>query len=213
MIKADINPLDSEQIAAFMNAIKGHPFETFYTADLFLGLRQGELLGLQWCNVDLEAGTIRVAKQLQLLEGVYTLRSVKNDKVRTITPAQFIIDMLKEHYRKQCKNRLQAGSAWNNGDFVFCNELGEHYSRSTTYHNFKAIIASIGLPETRFHDLRHSYAVASLLAGDSPKIVQENMGHATASFTLDVYGHVTEEMKKESAARMDAFIKKVKNNA
>ena len=128
---------------------------TTLISDLFLGLRQGELLGLQWSDVDLGAGVIRVSKQLQLLEGEYTFRIVKNDKAWTITPAQFIIDMLKEHYRKQCEARLKAGSAWNNGDFVFCNEVGEHLSRSTTYHNFKAIIAGIGLPETRFHDLRH----------------------------------------------------------
>ena len=183
---------------------------TTLISDLFLGLRQGELLGLQWSDVDLGAGVIRVSKQLQLLEGEYTFRIVKNDKAWTITPAQFIIDMLKEHYRKQCEARLKAGSAWNNGDFVFCNEVGEHLSRSTTYHNFKAIIAGIGLPETRFHDLRHTYAVASLLAGDDIKTLQENLGHHSASFSLDTYAHVTEQMKKDSAARMDAFIKRVK---
>ena len=153
---------------------------------------------------------MRISKQLQLLNGEYTFRIVKNDKVRTITPAQFVMDMLKDHYRKQCEARLKAGSAWNNGNFVFCNEVGEHIARSTTYHHFKTIIASIGLPERRFHDLRHSYAVASLLAGDDIKTLQENLGHHSAAFTLDTYAHVTDEMKKESAARMDAFIKKVK---
>jgi len=210
--KPEIRPLDSEQIAAFLGAIKDHRFESFYTVDLFLGLRQGELLGLQWSDVDLKTGVIRVSKQLQLLDGEYTFRIVKNDKVRTITPAKFVIDMLKGHYSKQCEDRLRAGAAWNDGDFVFCNEIGEHLSRSTTYHSFKAIIASIGLPETRFHDLRHTYAVASLLAGDDIKTLQENLGHHTAAFTLDTYAHVTEEMKKDSAARMDAFIQRIKSS-
>jgi integrase len=67
----------------------------------------------------------------------------------------------------------------------------------------------IGSPNTRFHDLRHSYAVASIRSGDDIKTVQENLGHATAAFTLDVYGHVTERMKKESADRMEQFIKTV----
>lgn len=72
-------------------------------------------------------------------------------------------------------------------------------------------MASIGLPDLRLHDLRHSYAVASLRAGDDVKTVQSNMGHHTAAFTLDVYGHVTEEMKQASAARMEAYIKGIAN--
>ncbi len=67
----------------------------------------------------------------------------------------------------------------------------------------------IGTPTTRFHDLRHSYAVVSIKSGDDIKTVQENLGHATAAFTLDVYGHVTDQMKQASASRMEQFIKAV----
>ena len=73
----------------------------------------------------------------------------------------------------------------------------------------KRIVASIGLPDARLHDLRHSYAVASIRAGDDIKTVQGNLGHHTAAFTLDVYGHVTEEMKKASAERMETYIKSI----
>jgi len=75
--------------------------------------------------------------------------------------------------------------------------------------NFKRVVVSLGLNEARFHDLRHSYAVASLQAGDDIKTVQDNLGHHTAAFTLDVYGHVTEKMKKESAERMNKHIKTI----
>ena len=71
------------------------------------------------------------------------------------------------------------------------------------------MVTELGMPQVRFHDLRHSYAVASLRSGDDAKTVQENLGHATAAFTLDVYGHVTEQMKTESANRMQAFIQSV----
>ena len=101
------------------------------------------------------------------------------------------------------------GELWKDGGFVFCNEIGEHLSPSTVYHEYKRIVASIGLPDARLHDLRHSYAVAALQAGDDIKTVQGNLGHHTASFTLDVYGHVTEQMKQASAERMEAFIKGV----
>jgi len=91
------------------------------------------------------------------------------------------------------------------------NAVGGHIAIHTLYKDFKAVVASIGRPEVRFHDLRHSYAVASIRAGDDIKTVQGNLGHATAAFTLDVYGHVTDQMKQESARRMDNYIKSVLN--
>ena len=75
--------------------------------------------------------------------------------------------------------------------------------------NFKRVMRSLGLSELRFHDLRHTFAVNSLKAGDDIKTVQENLGHATAAFTLDVYGHVTKQMKQDSALRMEQFIQSV----
>ena len=75
--------------------------------------------------------------------------------------------------------------------------------------NFKCVMRSLGLSELRFHDLRHTFAVNSLKAGDDIKTVQENLGHATAAFTLDVYGHVTKKMKQDSAQRMEQFIQSV----
>ena len=92
---------------------------------------------------------------------------------------------------------------------VFTNELGEHLALNTVYKHFKKLAAKIGSPDTRFHDLRHSYAVASLRAGDDIKTVQGNLGHATAAFTLDIYGHVTDQMKRDSAERMQKFIESV----
>ncbi|MDD6882953.1 MAG: tyrosine-type recombinase/integrase [Eubacteriales bacterium] len=105
--------------------------------------------------------------------------------------------------------RLKAGEAWKDEGFVFCNECGEHLSPNTVYHNYKRIVAKLGIPERRLHDLRHCYAVASLVSGDDIKTVQENMGHFSAAFTLDRYGHVTEEMKQASTNRMEAFIEPV----
>ena len=79
--------------------------------------------------------------------------------------------------------------------------------RQTIYMQYKKVMESIGLPAMRFHDLRHTYAVAALRAGDDIKIVQSNLGHATAAFTLDRYASYTEDMRRDSAARMDAFMR------
>ena len=91
-------------------------------------------------------------------------------------------------------------------NLVFTNELGEHLTHLTVYKDFKRIVSDIGMPNVRFHDLRHSYAVAAIESGDDIKTVQTNLGHATASFTLDVYGHVSMKMRVQSAERMEKFI-------
>jgi len=208
--RKEIKPLDNEEIGAFMKAIQGHRFEAVYLVTLFTGLRRGEVCGLTWDCIDLARGTILVNKQLQNVPGQpgeFRLVSSKNSKGRTITAAPFVVDVLRRHKVQQAEARLKAGPLWKDSGFVFCNEVGDHLSPNTVYHNFKRIAASIGLPDARLHDLRHSYAVASLRAGDDIKTVQGNLGHHTASFTLDTYGHVTEEMKRASADRMEAFIK------
>lgn len=203
--KPVINPLDSEQIALFLKAIKGHKYELLYIFVLFTGLRQGEILGLTWDCIQGE--TIFVHRQLQRINGKFHLVTLKNDKTRRITPAAAIMSMLKEHKAIQIKWKEFAGEAWDNGEsFVFTNELGRHLIECTVYDSFKRIVSKMGIPGTRFHDLRHSYAVAALQAGDDVKTVQENLGHHTAAFTLDVYGHVTHQMKRKSAERMNAYI-------
>lgn len=214
MERKEINPLDSEATAAFMRAIEGHRFETVYLTMLFTGMRRGEACGLLWDCVDLERGTIRIDKQLQNVPGrpgEFRLVSTKSGKGRTITAAPFVVELLRKHRVRQAEARLKVGPLWQDNGYVFCNEVGEHLSPSTVYHSYKKIVASIGLPDLRLHDLRHSYAVAALRAGDDIKTVQGNLGHHAASFTLDVYGHVTEEMKQASAARMEAYIKGIAN--
>ena len=121
------------------------------------------------------------------------------------------MSVLKDVKRIQNANQLKAGLAWgNNWNLVFTDELGKHLYPQSVLKRFKKVAAIIGKPNARFHDLRHTYAVTALQEGDDIKTVQSNLGHATASFTLDVYGHVSEKMKKDSAARMEAFIKSIK---
>ena len=214
MERKEIKPLDDEAMGAFISAVHGHRYEAIYLTMLFTGMRRGEACGLTWDCIDLERGTIRIDKQLQNVpgkSGEFRLVSTKNSKGRTITAAASVVKLLKRHRALQSATRLKAGPLWQDHGFVFCNEVGDHLSPSTVYHDYKRIVASIGLPAARLHDLRHSYAVASLRAGDDIKTVQGNLGHHAAAFTLDVYGHVTEEMRQASAARMENFIKGIAN--
>lgn len=210
--RRELKPLDENQISTFLKAIQDHEYGDLFTVTLFTGMREGEALGLLWDCVDLENGMLTVDKQLQLIrgsKGQYQMVPTKNSKARTITLAPSVVKVLRGVRRKQLENKMLYGSAWEDSDFVFTNELGHHLFASTVYKSFKRVMAEIGSPETRFHDLRHSYAVVSIRSGDDIKTVQDNLGHATAAFTLDVYGHVTQKMKQESANRMEQFIQAV----
>ena len=211
-VRRELKPLDEDMISAFLRAIQGHQFADLFTVTLFTGMREGEALGLLWDCVDLTKGTITIDQQLQLIrgsKGQYQMVPTKNSKGRTISIAPSVTKILRGIKRQQLENRLRYGECWADTGFVFTDDLGNHLSASSVYKAFKRVMVEIGSPETRFHDLRHSYAVASIRSGDDIKTVQENLGHATAAFTLDVYGHVTEKMKQESAARMEQFIKAV----
>lgn len=212
--RKELKPLDENQSKAFLKAIQGHRFEMLYTVVLFTGVREGEALGLMWDCVDFQKGTILINKQMQREKkknGQYLLAPTKNGKGRTITPAPWVMKLLRTQKRRQAEQRLKAGTMWEDSGLVFTTELGRHLAIHTVYKDFKQIAASIGCPDARFHDLRHSYAVAAIRSGDDIKTVQSNLGHATAAFTLDVYGHVTDQMKQESAARMESYIKDVLN--
>ena len=215
MERKEIKPLDEKEISAFMNAAQGNRYEAILLVTLFTGLRRGEVCGLTWDCVDLDSGIITINKQIQKETGggsVYHLVPTKNSKGRTITPAAYVIKLLRGQKRKQAEWQLKAGQLWENSGLVFTNELGVHLMPHTVYHNFKKIVASIGIPNARFHDLRHSYAVAAIRSGDDIKTVQGNLGHATASFTLDKYGHVTDQMKRASADRMQDYIDRIKKS-
>lgn len=211
--KKEIQPLDDTAIAAFLKAVQGSRFDILYQITVFTGMREGEILGLTWDDIDFDAGSITISKQLQREKkknGQYYLSTPKNGKTRTIKPAQYVLQLLRRQRVLQSSEKLQAGAMWDNPwNLVFTNEKGQHLAAVTVYKNFKQIAAKIGIPTARFHDLRHSYAVAALQAGDDIKTVQGNLGHHTAAFTLDTYGHITEKMKQASSERMEAFINSI----
>ena len=212
MVHKQIRPLEKEDVTRFLQAIQGHRYELLYQVTLFTGLREGEVLGLKWECVDFENGTILVDKQLrkdQRKGGGYYFSEPKNNRARYITVAPSVLELLRRQQRKQQAQKDLLGEGWEESGLVFTNELGQHLAYRTVYDCFKRIVRSIGCPDTRFHDLRHTYAVMALESGDDFKTVQENLGHHAASFTLDVYGHVTKGMRRQSAERMEQLIQEL----
>ena len=210
--RKEIHPMETEDISRFVQEIRANKYGYVYWVTLFTGMRQGEVLGLTWDCVDFERNTLFINKQLHKSEkvgGAYKLTPTKNQRSRVITVAPSVMEVLEKQKRRQQQMQALAQEAWNNEwNLVFTNEFGGHLCHFTVYKHYKKIVTKIGVPEERFHDLRHSYAVVSLESGDDIKTVQSNLGHATASFTLDVYGHVSQKMRQQSADRMEAFIKR-----
>ena len=167
------------------------------------------VLGLTWDCVDFERGTLLIKQQLrreQKKGGKYYFSSPKNGKSRTLTLAPSVLQLFRLQKLHQNGLRAKAGELWQDNNMVFSNQVGGYLSYRTVYDCFKRIVSRIGTPNTRFHDLRHTYATMAIRAGDNIKTVQENLGHATAAFTLDIYGHVTAGMRQDSARRMEGVI-------
>ncbi len=207
VIKPEIKPLEPEEIARLLKEAEQDDYCNLFIVAMFTGMRQGELLGLAWECVDFKSGIITVKQQLQCKDGNYFLETPKSGKNRTILPAPIVMDALRNQLERQQEEKEQAGEMWNNQfNLVFTDALGKYLVRRTVVKHFKKISQRAGISDdARFHDLRHSFAVSSLYAGDDIKTVQANLGHATAQFTLDVYGHVTQKKRQESANRMQKF--------
>jgi len=212
--KKQVETLDAEDIGKFLAAIRGTKYEYPLFVAVFTGLRQGELLGLTRDCVDFENGLLLINKQHNRVKGDTEFRfaSLKNDKARVLTAADEVMEVLKLQKERQTAWAAALGDGWSNPDhLVFTTEFGRYINNKILYQNFKRIMRKLGKPDLRFHDLRHTYAVNSLRAGDDIKTVQENLGHATASFTLATYAHATPGMKRESAKRMTEFIRSVQS--
>ena len=215
--KKEIQPLTDAQIKEFVALCAGEDYGRIYKLILFTGLREGEALGLTWDCVDFKAGTLKIKQQLQRQGEKDELVPLKNSKPRYLTAPAFVMQLLTDEHTHQIEQRLAAGELWQGWQsleemktgLVFLKDDGSNITAAALYQRYKHLAEMIGKPESRVHDLRHTFAVLSLQNGDNVKTVQDNLGHATAAVTLDVYGHVSEKMKEDSAARMQAYIERM----
>lgn len=196
--KAEIIPLNNQQLNQFLNAIRGNPLEVLLKLAVFTGMRKGELMGLTWNGINFEAGCIRVYQQLSYntQKHHYYFETPKNGKERTIYPPAAVMDMMKRYQM-----------AGHSGKFVFQGARGgEHLTLSQIRKRFDRLVYELDLPDFRFHDLRHTYAVISIKAGVDLKTLSAFMGHHSVAFTLDRYAFALDDMKIENARKMQNFM-------
>jgi integrase len=212
----EIQPLTLAQMQHLLATVSGHKWEALFTLAMATGMRRGELLGLKWQDVNFEAGQLQVRRVLSRVPShmpervhVYVEAEPKTQKSRrSIMIAPFALEALKRHRKSQLEDKLKAGEFWQEHEYVFCTLQGRHLNPNHVVEEFKKLLTRAGLPDIRFHDLRHSAATLLLSLGIHPKVVQELLGHTQISMTMDVYSHVLPGMQLDAMRQFDAALLK-----
>jgi integrase len=190
--KPELHVLTLEQASQLIEAARKERFKVLLTLAVTTGMRQGELLGLKWQDIDWEKRQIQVRRSIARMKGqsIIEIEPKTAGSRRKIALPSFVLDLLQEHRVRQQEIRQKAGDAWRNLDLVFCAWHGGYIYPSFLGHVFRKILAEAGLPHVRFHDLRHSAVTILLEMGVPAHVVQEIAGHSNISTTLGIYGHV-----------------------
>jgi len=207
--RPEIKALTDEEIGAMLAAAEGRPVAVPLLVLVSLGVRRGELLALQWADVDLEVRTVSVRRTLEESSAGVHLKEPKTVRSsRTIALPASTVAALRAHHAAQQRARLAGGKAFNKLDLVFPSPDGEPWKPSAFASNTRTVFKKAGLT-CRLHDLRHTHATMLLRQGVHPKVVQERLGHANVSITLDIYSHCTANMQQEAAAKIDEALRGV----
>lgn len=205
--RAEVQPLTPGQVKTLLSSARGDRLEALYILALHTGLRQGELLGLRWDGVEFGTGKLRVIRQLQRMRDgsglVFSpLKGAKSR--RTIRLTATALEALHHHHARQVQEKLKCGPLYQDVNLVFCTEVGTPLDASNVVsRSFKPLLRRSGLPDIRFHDLRHTCATLLLSQGVNPKVAQERLGHATISQTMDVYSHVMPDMQDQASLALE----------
>lgn len=215
------NTLTVEEFALLVSHLNStdygnYVFKFCLIVTLELGLRRGEVAGLEWSNIDFENKKIKINNNL-----IYTNTSVQVGTPKTIESERSIrisddlLELFKLHKKKQNLNRLEYGenyikNKFNNReyDFIFTWESGKYIHPNYYTLKFSRLVKSSGInKKIRFHDLRHSNATLLLQEGVDFKVIQERLGHSDINTTLNIYSHVTDEMQKSATDKISNLMK------
>ena len=174
---------------------------------LATGLRRGEIAGLRWGDVDLDAGLLSVRRS-RVSAGwtVHESQPKTRSSRRAVSLDERVVAVLRAHRRRQLEERLAWGTAWVDSAFVFVRENGEPLHPETITSMFRRRVVRAGVPKIRLHDLRHASASLALAAGIHPKVVGERLGHSSVAITLDLYSHVAPTLQAEAAEKLGRVI-------
>ena len=207
--KQEMRALSGEQAQQFLAAAKDDPLEALYVLALTTGMREGELLGLKWEDVDFAHKTVQVRRTISRVprEGFKVAEPKTPKSRRSIHLTDLALESLKRHRVRQREARLSVGPLWDEQGWIFCNAVGHPIEVTNMLkRSFRPLLIKAGVPSITFHCLRHSTASLLLSLGIHPKIVQELLGHSQITLTLDTYSHVLPSLQGEALDRLGALL-------
>jgi integrase len=206
-VRAEMLSFTPAEATQFLAAIKGDRLEALYATTLILGLRQGEVLGLRWEDIDFERRTLRVHFALQWLRGQQPclVEPKTRQSRRTLPLPAMLVEQLRAHRARQEADTARPGRKWIGDEWglVFCTHQGRPLNNRHLVTYFKAILRRADLPNLRFHDLRHSCASLLVAHGLHPRVIMEQLGHSTITLTMNTYAHVIPDLQRQAANMMD----------
>ena len=206
-VRTPVQPLSGEQARRLIDHATAQDDRHWplLTTAILTGLRQGELFGLRWEDVDLTAGTLRVRHAMQRVDGKPRLIEPKTKKSRrTLSLPAPVVAAFRAQRKRQLEERLLAGDRWREWGLVFASTIGTPLEPTNVLKRLRALLESAGLPRQRFHDLRHCCASLLLAQGVSARVVMEMLGHSQIALTMDTYSHVMPAMLKDAATALKA---------
>src|SRR6266568_9286810 len=197
--------LTVEQARKLLEVAHGSSLDALLLVALTTGMRRGELAAVRWSDVDLEKGILQVRRTLAWVHGMGYVEGEPKTKAgrRKIGLSNVVVEALKEHRIRQEQARMKMGDRWRELGLIFCNMHGGYFNPGRIWYLFKKVLKAAGLPDVRFHDLRHGAATVLLAAKVDLKVVSELLGHSSVAVTADIYGHVLPEMQQEVVKKMD----------
>ena len=196
------------ELRAFLVAVTSDDLYALWRLAAMTGMRRGEVCGLRWSDIDLEAGRLSVRQQLTTVrhELIFRERPKSDHGRRTIDLDVGTTRVLRDHRRAQLERRMVVGATWGEGDLVFCGLAGEPLDPESIAQRFEHRAAAAGVKRIRFHDLRHTHAAHLIAAGQDALVISKRLGHASVSFTYDKYGHLMSKADSEAATAVAALV-------
>ncbi|MER6268318.1 site-specific integrase [Streptomyces sp900105755] len=204
----ELRPWSPDETLTFLEAARTDPLYTAFVLAVALGLRRGEILGLQWKDVDLDRRTLTVRTTLNRGGKELYLDTTKNRRARVIPIPLMCVAPLRWQRMRQAERRTAAGKDWHESDHVFTTRSGRPIEPRNLYRSFLRISEAAKLPKVRLHDTRHGCASLLFAAGVAPRTVMEILGHSQIAVTMNVYTHVSDDHRREAMGHMDRLLKR-----
>lgn len=206
--RRELTTIGAADVSRLLSAADDTPIGSLARMAVMTGMRRGELLGLRWRDLDLDAGMAHVQQTAQRISGegwVFRQPETRLSR-RAIALSPATVRLVRRHRRQQVAERLLAGPAYQDRDLVFASAVGTPLEPGTIARTWTRVLAAAGVGHVRWHDLRHAHATLMLSAGVHPKVVSERLGHASVGITLDTYSHVLPGLQVAAAAQLDTLV-------